>query len=192
MSTVTSDPVKQFDRLLGSSAFLFLLYYRGHWCPFCIAHLKELAAVSDGIKAGGGTVAAVTAEEAPVAVDKVRSATAFADPVIVDPENVLVAELKRRGLLDVAVSDSQIYRLRGYKHGLAQPALLVVKRDGTVLQRWAIVPSLMNLGGATDRPVLAEVWKNVQKQLQGDDGDTEDKYTTTGVFHLVGQKIFGR
>lgn len=50
----------------------------------------------------------------------------------------------------------------------------------------------MNLGGATDRPVLAEVWKNIQKKLQGEDDGTEGNYTTTGVLHLVGQKIFGR
>lgn len=170
MSTTIPDPVQQFDGLLGSSAFLFLLCkqcmaatseptstaspqiasnflyaqdYRGHWCPFCIAHLKELAALSGEIKAAGGAVVAATAEEAPAALANVRSATGFADPVIVDPENVLVAELKRRGLLDVAVSDSQLYRLRGYKHGLAQPALLVVKGDAVVLQRWAIVPSLV-------------------------------------------------
>ncbi|KXX82958.1 hypothetical protein MMYC01_200435 [Madurella mycetomatis] len=186
MSTATLDPVQQFDHLLGSFAFLFLLYYRGHWCPFCIAHLKELAALSDEIKAAGGTAVAATAEEAPAALANVRSATGFVETVIVDPENVLVAELKRRGLLDVAVSDSQLYRLRGYKHGLAQPALLVVKDPGRLTRL------KMNLGGATDRPVLVEVWKNVQKQLQGENSGTEDKYATTGVLHLVGQKIFGR
>ena len=116
--------------------------YRGHWCPFCIAHLKELVAISDDIKAAGGVVVAATAEAAEH-VGKVRSSTGFADTVIVDPENLLARELRSRKLLDVAITDSQLYRLRGYTHGMAQPALLVVNRDGTVLQRWAIVPSLV-------------------------------------------------
>lgn len=79
----------------------------------------------------------------PEHLDKFRASTGFSDTVIVDPENLLAKDLKERGLLEVAISDSQLYRLRGYKYGMAQPALLIVKRDGTVLQRWAVVPSLV-------------------------------------------------
>lgn len=154
-------------------------------------------------------IAAATAE-VPEHLDKFRASTGFSDTVIVDPENELAKHLKKKELLDVAITDSQLYQLRGYKHGLAQPALLVMKRDGTVLQRWAIVPSIvsnmgwepggaakltsreMNIGGATDRPVLAEVWRNVQKQLRGEDVSTKQAYTTTGVLHLLNQKLFGR
>ncbi|KAK4101981.1 hypothetical protein N658DRAFT_495915 [Parathielavia hyrcaniae] len=192
----TPNPAQQFDSILGASSFVFLLYYRGHWCPFCIAHLKELVAISDEIKAAGGAVVAATAEAPPELLQKVRSSTGFTDTVIVDPENLLAKELKSRGLVDVAITDSQVYRLRGYKHGMAQPALLVLKSDGTALQRWAIVPALMNLGGATDRPILAEVWEKAQKQLRGEVAVTTESvtngYTTTGVRHLLGQKLFGR
>lgn len=170
-------------------------------------------AISDRIKSAGGAVVAATAE-APEHLDKLRSLTGFTNTVIVDPEHRLAGELKSRALLDVAITDSQLYRLRRYKHGLAQPALLVLKSDGTVLQRWAIVPSLvsamssephgpcllkaklgnkMNIGGATDRPVLAEVWESTQKQLQGEVGteSVTKGYATTGVLHLLGQKLFG-
>ncbi|KAK4033575.1 hypothetical protein C8A01DRAFT_49883 [Parachaetomium inaequale] len=122
---------------------------------------------------------AATAEAAEH-LEKVRSWTGFSETVIVDPENLLARELKSRKLLDVAITDSQLYRLRGYKHGMAQPALLVVKSDGA-----------MNIGGATDRPVLAEVWKNTQNQLQGGDVITKQGYATTGVLHLLGQKLSG-
>jgi peroxiredoxin len=117
--------------------------YRGFWCPFCIAHLKELAALSSDIKAAGGTLLAVTADP-PENLEKTRSSTGFSDTVIVDPENILAKELKNRGTLDVAISTNGAAWLRGYKHGMAQPALLVMKNDGTVLQRWAIVPSLVS------------------------------------------------
>ncbi|KAH6632510.1 hypothetical protein F5144DRAFT_630354 [Chaetomium tenue] len=191
MSTNNSPgAVQEFDHLVQSASFVFLLYYRGHWCPFCIAHFKQLIAISDEIKSAGGVIAAATAE-VPEHLDKFRASTGFSDTVIVDPENALAKHLKKEELLDVAISDSQLYQLRGYKHGMAQPALLVMKRDGTVLQRWAIVPSIMNIGGATDRPVLAEVWGNVQKQLRGEDVSTKQAYTTTGVLHLLSQKLFG-
>jgi peroxiredoxin len=128
--------------------------YRGHWCPFCIAHFKELVAISAEIKAAGGVVAAATAE-VPEHLDKFRASTGFSDTVIVDPENLLAKHLKKSELLEVAISDSQLYRLRGYKHGMAQPALLVINRDATVLQRWAIVPSLVSVvwtkAGKTDK-----------------------------------------
>lgn len=117
--------------------------YRGFWCPFCIAHLKELAALSGDIKAAGGALLAVTADP-PENLERTRSSSGFSDTVIVDPENILAKELKSRGRLDVAISTNGAAWFRGYKHGMTQPALLVMKNDGTVLQRWAIVPSLVS------------------------------------------------
>jgi hypothetical protein len=104
-------------------------------------------AISGEIKAVGGVVAAATSEE-PQHLEKLRAAAGLADTVIVDPENLLAKHLKEKGLLDVAISDSQLYRLRGYKHGMAQPALLAIKSDGTVLYQWAIVPSLVRTAAA--------------------------------------------
>jgi hypothetical protein len=49
----------------------------------------------------------------------------------------------------------------------------------------------MNLGGASDRPVLDDVWKKVEKQLQGVDAGDSEQYTTIGVFHLLAQKMVG-
>jgi hypothetical protein len=57
----------------------------------------------------------------------------------VDEENVLLKELKKRGWADVAVTEKQ-----GYEHGMAQPAVLVVKKGGEVLESWAIVPSMVS------------------------------------------------
>lgn len=108
-----------------------------------MAHLKELASLSADIMAAGGTVLAATADPAEN-LEKTRSSSGLTDTVIVDPENILAKELKSRGTLDVAISTSGAAWLRGYKHGMAQPALLIIKKDGTVLQRWAIVPSLVS------------------------------------------------
>lgn len=39
--------------------------------------------------------------------------------------------------------------------------------------------------------MLAEVWENVRKQLQGKEFNTQQRYMTTGILHLIGQKVFG-
>jgi hypothetical protein len=69
-----------------------------------------------------------------------RSATGYTGDAIVDPSHLLVKELKRRGLLDVAITER-----KGYEYGVAQPAVLVIKKDGTALESWAIVPKMVCL-----------------------------------------------
>ncbi len=49
----------------------------------------------------------------------------------------------------------------------------------------------MNIGGATDRPVLADVWTSIQKQLRGEAEGTGEHIQTTGVLHLLKQKVWG-
>jgi hypothetical protein len=46
----------------------------------------------------------------------------------------------------------------------------------------------MNLGGAKDRPVLDQIWENVQKQLEGKEV-VHKKYATTGILALLGSKL---
>ena len=87
--------------------------------------------------AAHGTPLIVTAE-VETHLGATRSQTGYNGEAIVDPENLLAKELKGRGLLDVAISDKS-----GYEHGMAQPACLVMKKDGTVIYHWAIVPSLV-------------------------------------------------
>jgi hypothetical protein len=69
-----------------------------------------------------------------------RASTGYKGPAIVDTENVLVEELKKRGWLDVAITEK-----KGYANGMAQPAVLAVKKDGEMLYKWAIVPALVSL-----------------------------------------------
>ena len=80
----------------------------------------------------------VTAED-PKFLPDMRSKTKYSGEAIVDPENVLAAELKSRGLVDVAISEKS-----GYPHGMAQPAVLVLTREGKALVSWAIVPGVVS------------------------------------------------
>lgn len=78
----------------------------------------------------------VTAEPAEHLAATRKASNNYRGEAIVDPEHKLADYLREKGLLDVAVTDKG-----GYVKGLAQPAILVVKRDGEVLEQWAIRPS---------------------------------------------------
>ena len=60
-----------------------------------------------------------------------------------------------------------------------------------MLEKWAIMPSTMNLGGAMYRPDLEQVWENVQVKLAGKPV-MHKKYSLTGFFGSVAGKILER
>ncbi|KAE9370057.1 hypothetical protein N431DRAFT_441934 [Stipitochalara longipes BDJ] len=180
----SQDPVGRYNELLASSKFLFVVYFRGHWCPFCMGYLKTLQSLSTSISAAGGQPLVITAESAPN-LATTRTTSGYNGEAIVDPENILVEYFKERGLLDVAISEK-----KGYEHGMAQPAILVIKSDGTVLEKWAIVPSKMNLGGAKDRPELGQVWDNVQALLEGKQ-KVHRAYKLISAWNVIKGVIFG-
>lgn len=101
--------------------------------------MRDFSSLSSTITAAHGTPLIVTAEPE-IYLSATLSATDYAGAAIVDPSHLLAKELKRRGLLDVAITEK-----KGYQHGVAQPAVLVIKRDGTVLESWAIVPKMVYL-----------------------------------------------
>jgi hypothetical protein len=99
--------------------------------------LRDFSSLSSTITAAHGTPLIVTAEPE-IHLSATRSATDYAGAAIVDPSHLLAKDLKRRRLLDVAITEK-----KGYQHGVAQPAVLVMKRDGTMLESWAIVPKMV-------------------------------------------------
>jgi hypothetical protein len=50
-------------------------------------------------------------------------------------------------MVEVAISEMKLSTgLRNYEYGMAQPTILAVAREGEeVLERWAIVPSLVRI-----------------------------------------------
>lgn len=73
-----------------------------------------------------------------------RSATGYVGPAVVDTQNLLIEYLRKRNIADVAISKMRLMRLRGYYHGMAQPAVFVIQKDETVLYSWAIVAGLVS------------------------------------------------
>ena len=102
-----------------------------------MSYLTTLSRLLPQIASAGGKVLIVTAEpgEDNLAATR-KAANNYAGEAVVDPEHKLANYLRERDLLDVAVTEKG-----GYVKGVAQPAILVVKRDGEVLEQWAIKPS---------------------------------------------------
>ncbi|KAH6662014.1 hypothetical protein B0J14DRAFT_310870 [Halenospora varia] len=177
--------LEQFNTLLSSSEVLFIVFYRGHWCPFCQTYLTTLAQLTPSITASNGTPLIVTSEPTPQHLEATRQATGYTGSAIIDTDNVLAKEFKARGWIDVAITEK-----KGYAHGMAQPAVLVLKKDGTVLEKWAIVPSMMNMGGASDRPSLTQIWENTQAKLKNEK-PVHGMYKKLGAMAVLKAKIFG-
>jgi len=105
-----------------------------------------------------------------------------------------VGFVKERYQLEIAVSER-----KGYENGMAQPGILVLRggkggdmmgEEGAVLEKWAIVPSTMNLGGASDRPELEQVWDNVRAKIEGK-GTVHRVYKKMGLLGMLWGKVFG-
>ncbi|KAL9105173.1 MAG: hypothetical protein Q9227_009593 [Pyrenula ochraceoflavens] len=149
-----------------------------------MSYLRDLQPLTRPISAAGGITIIVTAD-AEENLDPIRKSSGYSGVAISDPENSLAEYLKGLGLLQVAVS-----KKGGFAHGMAQPGVLVVKRDGVPLFQWAIEPGVMNMGGAKDRPVLEDVWEYVQSRLSGNEF-AKRTYRTTTVMGVLKKKIFG-
>lgn len=93
--------------------------------------------MSPSLVAANTTPLIITSESAEQ-LPTTRRSSGYAGNAIVDSENILATEFKRRGWVDVAISEK-----KGYPHGMVQPAILVLKKNGEVLEQWAIVPSLV-------------------------------------------------
>lgn len=101
-----------------------------------MSYLTTLSHLLPQIAAAGGKVLIVTAEPAEHLAATRKASNNYPGEAVVDPEHKLADYLREKGLLDVAVTDKG-----GYVKGVAQPAILVVKKDGEVLEQWAIRPS---------------------------------------------------
>ncbi|KAI1329000.1 hypothetical protein F5Y16DRAFT_367146 [Xylariaceae sp. FL0255] len=180
----TNNLVSQYGDYLTANKFVFTVFYRGHWCPFCQQYLHTLEQLQKAVAAEGGKVLAITAESGEHLQAK-RDASGYTGEVIVDTENKIAAELRLRKLLDVAITEK-----KGYPHGMAQPAFITHDSERKIYDSWAIVPSVMNLGGAKDRPDLKQVWDNVEAQLHGRP-KVHQKYSLQTFTRMILKKLFG-
>lgn len=90
--------------------------------------------------------------------------------VLGDPSLSLARHLKEANLLNVFISvpdpDSEPWTaghpfMSNYSNGVAQPATLFISQSKEVMFAHTVVPSPENGGGAVDRPLLDDVWRQV-------------------------------
>jgi len=117
-----------------------VMFYRGHWCPYCRLNVRAVIAALDRIKALGGQVVAIMPEVQHFA-EKFKSESDAPFPVLTDLDNGYALSLNLAIWLG-----SEIQRLLSYQdmrnfHGndgwvLPIPATFVVGRDGLVKARF--------------------------------------------------------
>ena len=113
------------DELLGSPAVL--LFYRGNWCPLCMAQIKEIAARYEELDAMGIKVVMVS----PQPDEQSRKLAATYDVpfrFLVDKDNELAQSL------GIAVSNGVPIGLPGgYAPDTVMPTLIVTNAKGTIV-----------------------------------------------------------
>jgi len=163
--TKVTDPQAFLDRELGGRPLSVLVFFRGSWCPFCQAYLREMNGdFLRAIRERGGELFGVTAHSEGAAAGAKRD-WGLDYPVVSDPDNGLAQRF------DVAITPKAETPLADapgeYPTGMAQPAVIALDGKGQVRFRWAIDPSEMNLGGASDRPLPMDVWRVIDAALDG-------------------------
>jgi peroxiredoxin len=117
-----------------------VMFYRGHWCPYCRLNVRAVSQAQDQIKALGGQIVAIMPERQQFA-EKFKSDSDAPFPVLTDLDNGYALSLNLAIWLG-----SEIQRLLSYQdmsrfHGndgwvLPIPATFVVGRDGLVKARF--------------------------------------------------------
>ena len=157
---MSDNAIHTFDKLAEGSKFVFAvgmeqphslhltanklttIVYRGHWCPFCMSYLQSFAALAPAIRSLGGAPVIITAESEKY-LEKTRGATQWDGLSIIDANLELVDEMRKRGWVDVKLTKTT---KDGYAKGqMAQPAVLVLRHGGEVLESWAVIPSLVSV-----------------------------------------------
>lgn len=124
LSDADGAPFRSADFVGGPAV---LLFYRGNWCPFCMAQVNEIAARYQELAALGVTVALIS----PQSAERTRQLAARFDlPIryLVDPANRAATEL---GI--VQKSGVPVGTPGGYDGETVMPTLVVTNAAGTII-----------------------------------------------------------
>jgi peroxiredoxin len=96
-----------------------LVFYRGHWCPFCRRHLKKLQGNLDRIRTLGASLVAVSVDERPLA-RRMADELGLEFAVVGDRDGATIDAYGVRN------------RLLGIAGGIPHPALFIIDSQGVV------------------------------------------------------------
>ena len=140
------------------------------------------------IKALNGYVIAVTTQSDPKGLRIPKKDWHVDMEILSDPQNSIAIEFSKRDWIHIVLSQSKHYA----PNLMAQPGVLILPSNtDKPIYNWAVNPTLMNLGGASDRPVFSHVWRDARTYLEAprDQNATEgmhlnlnaQRYKTRGV-----------
>ena len=159
-----------------SDAFTVKVFFRGDWCPWCNAYLRDFDTKGlPTIRRLGGTLVAITSQVG----NQSKQNNSLGFDVVVDPDNV---EAKKYGIVITPKAETPLSEVEGvYENGMVQPGVVIEDASGAVLFRWAIDPNTMNMGGASDRPLVADIVGGLENILAGRDAGA---FATTDMEYL--------
>lgn len=126
------------DELLAKGPAVFA-FYRGVWCPYCVAELKALAKIARQIRAAGASLLAITPEAGGAALRFKVERQLDALDIACDLDNVLALECGlvfpltddiRTAYLAKGIDFEKIYGNTAWM--LPTPATYIVRSDATI------------------------------------------------------------
>ncbi len=153
------------DLAIGDHDLTVLVFYRGEWCPFCQAYLRELdGTFRERVNAAGGRLIGITSESTEAA-ESARQNWGLNYQVISDPSTALAQayqiDITPKAQTPLAEHPTE------YPYGMSQSGMVVLDRNGAVLYHWAVNPTAVNLFGASDRPLPDDVWAAIEAAKTG-------------------------
>jgi peroxiredoxin len=125
---------------LASEGPVVVMFYRGHWCPYCSLNVNAVIRAQDQITKSGARIVAIMPETQKYAVQfKSQSGAPF--PVLTDIDNGYALSLNLAIWLGDEIRQLLSYLDLSEFHGndgwvLPIPATFVVRRDGRVQARF--------------------------------------------------------
>lgn len=129
--------------LLNADGPTVFVFYRGGWCPFCTAHLAELAQISGTLKEGGAEIIGIS-PDAPGKIATYGEEQELPYTILSDSSARAMAAFG----IAFAVEDEMVDTLRGYGMDLSEwsgndrnilpvPAVFVVDDEGEITFAYA-------------------------------------------------------
>ena len=160
-----------------SNDFTVKVFFRGDWCPWCSGYLKDFNDKAlHKIQELGGKVVGITSQ----AGNQSPKNLGLNFDIQIDEENI---EAKKYGIFITPKAETPLKDVDGvYPNGMVQPGVVIEDSEGKILYKWAIVPSEMNLGGASDRPLVEDIVSSLEQILKGQENG--NSFNTTDMNYL--------
>ncbi|MBR1090183.1 AhpC/TSA family protein [Bradyrhizobium manausense] len=117
-----------------------VMFFRGHWCPYCRLNMRAVAEADAQIRAMGAQVVAIMPETQQF-TEQLRAESHAPFPILTDLDNGYALSLNLAIWLGTEIQGLLSYQDMARFHGndgwmLPIPAVFVVGRDGTVRSRF--------------------------------------------------------